>query len=166
MEVKIIRSSRRRRTISARLVKDMLLIQAPALLSQERLDKIVTGFKLKFEKKRLKEELDRKDDLADIAGRLNQKYFGNKLKINSIKYVTTQNCKFGCCNYRTGEIRISHKIGFMPTWVREYVLIHEMAHLIEPNHSKAFWDILSCYKLSERAKGYLMAAGLNSEGVI
>ena len=47
----------------------------------------------------------------------------------------------------------------MPEWVRRYVLIHEMAHLIEPNHSRAFWDIVSRYKLTERARGYLMAVG-------
>jgi hypothetical protein len=48
----------------------------------------------------------------------------------------------------------------MPEWVRKYVVIHEMAHLVEPNHSRAFWDIVSRYKLAERARGYLMAAGV------
>jgi predicted metal-dependent hydrolase len=163
MEVKIIRSRRRKRTISARLVKDTLLVSAPLLLSQERLEKIVADFKIKFEKKRLKQELDRKQNLIDIAGKLNEQYFQNKLKINSIEYVTDQNSKFGCCNYRDAHIRISHRIGLMPAWVRDYVLIHEMAHLVEPNHSRAFWDIVDRYELAERARGYLMAAGLESE---
>ncbi len=159
MEVKITRSHRRKRTVSARLVKDLLMVSAPYLLSQERLDNIVTDFKLKFERKRLKEDLDKKQDLLDIVANLNKKYFGNKLRINSVEYVTNQNSKFGCCNYRSADIRISHKIGLMPGWVRNYVLIHEMAHLIEPNHSKLFWDIVSRYKLAERARGYLMATG-------
>jgi hypothetical protein len=94
---------------------------------------------------------------------LNEKYFQNRLKINSIEYVTGQNSKFGCCKYSTGEIRISHKVGAMPEWVRIYVLVHEMAHLIEPNHSKAFWDIVHRYKLAERAKGFLMAVGLDMQ---
>ncbi|MCX5698911.1 MAG: M48 family metallopeptidase [Candidatus Omnitrophica bacterium] len=159
MEVKIIRSQRRRRWISARLVNDLLLINAPLALSQERLDKIISGFKLKFARKKLKTELDKEKNLSDLASALNQKYFDNKLKIDSIEYATNQNSRFGCCNYRAAKIRISHKIGLMPKWVRKYVLMHEMAHLIQPNHSQAFWDIVSRYKLTERARGYLMAAG-------
>lgn len=162
MEVKIIRSPKRHRTVSARLVNGLLLVSAPLMLSQERLDKLVTGFKLKFARKKLKEGLDKEQNLLDLANSLNQKYFGNKLKLESIEYVTTQNSRFGCCNYRTSKIRISHKIGLLPEWVRKYVLIHEMAHLIEPNHSKVFWDIVARYKLSERARGYLMAASLSS----
>ena len=160
MEVKIIRSRRRRRTISARLVKGQLLVSAPLVFPQERLEKIIADFKVKLEKKRIKRELDRQQSLIDVACKLNEKYFQNKLAINSIEYVTSQNSKFGCCNYRSANIRISHKVGLMPEWVRNYVLIHEMAHLIEPNHSSAFWELVSRYKLTERARGYLMAVGI------
>ncbi len=161
MEVKIIRSPRRLRTISASLAKDVLLVNAPAIISQERLEAVIADFKLKFERKKLKESLDRNQNLIDIAGKLNKKYFGNKLRISSIEYVTNQNSKFGCCNCRSADIRISHKIGLMPGWVRKYVLIHEMAHLIEPNHNKRFWDIVARYKLAERARGFLIATGLD-----
>ena len=159
MEVKIIRSRRRRRSVGARLINDLLLINAPLLLSQERLDKIVSDFKLKFARQKLKTELDKEKNLQDLASALNEKYFENKLKIESIEYAVNQNSRFGCCNYRTAKIRISHKIGLLPNWVRKYVLMHEMAHLIQPNHSRAFWDIVYRYKLTERARGYLMAAG-------
>ena len=159
MEIKIIRSSRRKRTVGARLVNDTLLIHAPATLSQERLERIVADFKIKFEKKKIKEDLDRREPLKDIAARLNAKYFGNALKINSVEYVTNHNSKFGCCLFRTGDIRLSHQVGLMPKWVRNYVILHEMAHLIEPNHSKAFWNILCRYRFCERARGYLLAVG-------
>ena len=163
MEVKIVRSRRRLRTVSARLIKDTLLVSAPLMLSRERLEKIVTDFKVKFERKKLKAELDKSDNLTERARRINEKYFDNKLKINSIEYAADQNRKFGCCNYRSANIRISHRIGLMPEWVRDYVIIHELAHLIEPNHSSAFWDIVSRYKLTERARGYLIAASLDIE---
>lgn len=160
MQIKIIRSHRRKRTVSARLDKDVLLIRAPLMISHERLGKIIDDLKSRFERKRLKEELEQKQDLSEIAASLNQKFFDNKLKINSIAYTPNQNRQFGCCSYREGDIRISHRVGLMPKWVRNYVLIHEMAHLIVPNHSRAFWDIVSRYRLTERARGYLLAAGL------
>lgn len=163
MEVKITRSNRRLRTVSARLVNDTLLISAPVDLPEGRLEKITADFKSKFEKKKLKEELSRKQDLREIAALLNKKYFGNQLKINSIEYVSGQSSKFGCCNYHSANIRISHRVGLMPRWVRDYVLIHEMAHLLEPNHSRAFWNIVSRYKLAERARGYLMAVGFDMD---
>lgn len=156
MEIKVTRSKRRLRTVSARLVDKTLLVSAPLMLSQERLDKIVANFREKFARKIIKDGLGRSDDLAKRASRINERYFGNKLKLNSIEYVAHQNCKFGCCNYQTASIRISHKIGLMPEWVRDYVVLHEMAHLLEPNHSRAFWEIVSRYKLTEKAKGFLM----------
>ncbi|MFA5276780.1 MAG: M48 family metallopeptidase [Candidatus Omnitrophota bacterium] len=163
MEIKIVRSHRRLRTVSARMVNDCLVVSAPLTLSENHLEEIVSGFKLKFEKKRIKDELNKNQPLSEVAGILNEKYFNNQLKINSIEYVSGQNSKYGCCNYRTGCISVSHKVGLMPAWVRDYVLIHEMAHLVVPNHSKAFWDIVYRYKLTERARGYLMAAGVNME---
>lgn len=163
MEVKIIRSPRRRRTVSARLVKDVLLVSAPVFMPRERLEKMVANFKERFQRKRLKEELNQKEDLASVAQRLNERYFENKLNVKAIEYSINQNSKFGCCNYRTGHIRVSHRLGLMPAWVRDYVIVHELAHLLQPNHSRAFWDIVSRYELSERAKGYLMAVGLARE---
>lgn len=160
MEIKIIRSHRRRRTVSARLINNILEIKAPAALPQFRLEKIVNDFRIKFERRMKKEEMERKEGLPKIAARINQKFFDNKIKFNSIEYVTTQNRRYGCCNFNTGNIRISDRVGFMPAWVRDYVVLHEMAHLMEPNHGRAFWQIVSRYRLSERARGFLLGAGL------
>ena len=44
--------------------------------------------------------------------------------------------------------------------------MHEMAHLIEPNHGKEFWRIVSRYPLAERARGYLIGAGIGKDGEI
>lgn len=163
MEVKIVRSLRRKKTVSARLVKDVILINAPHHIHEFQLDKIVSQFKERFQRRKLKEELNKNEDLLSVFHRLNEKYFENKLKLTAIEYVTNQNTRFGCCNYQTGCIRISHRLSTMPVWVRDYVVMHEMAHLLEPNHSKAFWDIVSRYTLAERARGYLMAVGLAQE---
>ncbi len=161
--IKILRSKKRRRTVSARMIKDILVVRAPENIPESRLEKVVAELKARIERKHLKEELNIHQYLLTRAKEFNLQYFENKLKINSIEYVTDQNSKFGCCNYRTGCIRISHRISAMPQWVRDYVVIHELAHLAVPDHSKAFWDIVNRYKLAERARGYLIAAGSEME---
>lgn len=162
-KIKIIRSNKRRKTISSRLIKETMLVYAPVCVSDKKLSKIIDNFKKRFEARKHRQQLNQKHDLKTIAERLNKEYFGGSLSISSIEYVSNQNKIFGCCNYKTRKIRISHRLGQMPIWVRDYVIVHEMAHLVEPNHSRAFWNIVSRYKLAERARGYLMAKGLNSE---
>ena len=163
MVLKIIRSDNRCKTISARLVENTMLVHAPSGISDAELEKIIDKLKRRLHKRKIKNELDKTQSLTIAADRLNKEYFNSKLEIVSITYSANQDRIFGCCNYRTKQIRISHRLVQMPYWVRHYVIVHEMAHLIEPNHSKAFWDIVYRYRLTERARGYLMAKGLDSE---
>jgi len=162
--VKILRSKRRKRTISARMLKDILVVRAPENIPESRLEKAITDLKERIERKQLKEELNKDENLVRRAKEFNLEYFENKLKIDSIEYVTNQNSKFGCCDYRAGRIRISHRISAMPQWVRDYVIIHELAHLAVPDHSQAFWEIVNRYKLTERARGYLLGVGAQEDG--
>jgi len=162
-EIKIIRSDNRRKTISARLVENTMLVYAPSGISDAELKKIIDKLKKRLHKRKIKNELDKTQGLTVAADRLNKEYFKSKLEIISITYSANQDKIFGSCNYKTKEIRISHQLVQMPYWVRDYVIIHEMAHLIEANHSKAFWDIVYRYRLTERARGYLMAKGLDSD---
>jgi predicted metal-dependent hydrolase len=162
-EIKIVRSPKRKRTVSAKLNNGVLLVNAPAGIPDKELDKIISKFKETLLKKKLKRELNKKQELKNIAEKLNQEYFGGRLKIESIEYSTNQNSRFGCCNIKTGKILISHRLATMPEWVRDYVIIHELAHLMVPNHSQAFQELTTKYKLKERAIGYLMAQGFEEK---
>jgi len=156
MNIKIIRSRKRKKTISARLVNDEIVLRVPAHLTLQQEKDAVEKLVGRIEKSRIRNKLNSEDELKKRADLLNRRYFDGRLKITSIKYVTNQNFRYGSCTSVDGTIRISHTISKMPSWVQDYVIIHELAHLLQPNHSKAFWELVNQYELSERARGYLM----------
>jgi predicted metal-dependent hydrolase len=124
---------------------------------------IIDNLKAKVEKKLRRHQQKSDQTLEARAQELNRRYFGRKLTWQSIRYVTNQKKRFGSCTSSYGTIRISHRVQRMPAWVRDYVLVHELAHLIEPNHSRAFWDLVNRYPKTERARGYLMAIGMEAD---
>jgi len=50
--------------------------------------------------------------------------------------------KWGSCNHRAGHIRLNTELIKKPKHLLEYVVVHEMAHLLEPTHSERFLGIL------------------------
>ncbi len=161
--VEVIRSKRRRKTVGARLENGVLVIRAPAELSDEELEPIIAGLRKRMERRKRRRPLS-DADLDRRAEELNQKYFDGRLKWHSIRYVTNQNSRFGSCTPEDRTIRLSHRLGTMPTWVRDYVIVHELAHLQEANHGPQFWELVNQYPLTERARGYLMAIGDEASG--
>lgn len=164
-EVKVIRTRRRSRSASARMVRDTLYVRVPYRIADTDLEAVVKDLKGRIEKKLLKKDLNSDRSLARRASELNKQYFSGKLRFDSIEYVTDQSSKFGCCDYERRSIRIAHHVAFMPAWVRDYVLVHELAHLVCHGHGADFWKLVNRYRHTERAKGFLLAKGyeLNDE---
>ena len=73
----------------------------------------------------------------------------------AVSWVTNQQQRWGSCTPSTGVIRLSHRLQPLPAWVVDYVLLHELAHLVEPTHSEHFWSLVGRYPAAEKAKGYL-----------
>ncbi len=162
MDVRIIRSPKRKKTVSAKLCGNELLIRLPSGLSKSEEARWIEKMSRRMDRERQKHEPD-SDALVKRANELNRRYFNGRLKINSIKYVTNQNSVFGSCTPSRGTIRISHRVAEMPQWVNDYLIIHEMAHLVHPDHSNAFWDVVNRYRYTERARGYLIAKGMEED---
>jgi hypothetical protein len=74
----------------------------------------------------------------------------------SVEWSDRQMRRWGSCS-SDGRIRVSNRLASMPSWVLDWVLIHELAHLQEPNHGPRFKALVDRYELAERAQGYLMA---------
>ena len=157
--IEIIRSERRRKSVSAELKQGTLIVRAPAKMSDKELQPIVAKLKKRLARRR-KTSPANDTELEKRAKELNKQYFNGRLQWQSIRYVTNQNKRFGSCTPSQGTIRLSHRLIEMPKWVHDYVLIHELAHLEEANHGPNFWKLVNAYPLTERARGYLMAVGL------
>ncbi len=153
MDVKIIRSADRKKTVQARIVGGTLQIHLPLGLHREEERKIIEEMKEKIEKRNQKKQMNKDDYLIKRFSEFNNRYFQGKLKVNSIEFVTNQERTNGSCTPNRGTIRLSHKLLEMPKWVLDYVLMHEMTHLVHPNHSKEFWAKVGEYQYTERARG-------------
>ncbi|CAM5425798.1 metal-dependent hydrolase [Streptomyces purpurascens] len=94
-------------------------------------------------------------ELAERARRLSDQYFGGRARPASVRWVTNQNTRWGSCTPSEGSIRLSHRLQGMPEYVIDYVLLHELAHLLVPGHGPRFWELLEAYPRTERARGYL-----------
>jgi predicted metal-dependent hydrolase len=163
METRIIRSNKRVKTVSGRIVDGVLEILAPSDISDQHLAPIIAQLRSKIEKKQYKKQQKQQLDhqaLVQIANRLNREYFQGKLHWEALVWSTQQNKRYGSCTPALRTIRISHRLATMPRFVLEYVVMHELAHLIEANHGPRFWKLVDQYPRTERARGYLMAVGL------
>ena len=161
MKTKIIRSAKRKKTVQARVVDGVLQVLAPAHLSDAELAPIVDDLRKKLANRAKKAKLD-DQSLGRRARELNRQYFDGQLEWTSIRWVTNQNKRAGSCTPAQGTIRISHRVAEMPAFVRDYVLVHELAHLLEPNHSARFWELVNGYPKAERARGFLMGVGMEA----
>ncbi|MGP8322090.1 MAG: SprT-like domain-containing protein [Methanosarcinaceae archaeon] len=160
LPVEVIRSHKRKKTVQAKLMDGKLRIYLPAGLSKKRESELIEKMRARIEKKRLERELNDDDYLKTRFNEFNKRFFKGELQISSIKFVTNHNACNGSCTPAKGTIRISHRLANMPKWVLDYLIMHEMAHLLHPDHSKRFWDKVNEYRYTERARGFLICKGM------
>lgn len=95
------------------------------------------------------------DALEARARELSRVYLAGRAVPGQVRWVTNQNSRWGSCTPSERTIRLSHRLQGMPEYVVDYVLLHELAHLLVPDHGPRFWALLEGYPRTERARGYL-----------
>lgn len=150
LPVEIVRSRRRRKTVQATIVDGVIRVQAPASMSARELDEHVQHLVSRLERRYRSESVD----LVDRARRLSKRF--GLPRATSVVWAE-QRSQWGSCTTTTGEIRVSNRLAAYPPWVLDYVLVHELAHLVHADHSPAFAEVVAQYPLAERARGFLMA---------
>jgi predicted metal-dependent hydrolase len=91
---------------------------------------------------------------------LSQRYLEGLARPASVRWVENQQHRWGSCTPADKTIRLSHRLQGMPSWVVDYVLLHELTHLLEKNHTKTFWRMVDRFPKAERARGFLEGVAL------
>ena len=151
LEVEVVRSEKRKRTMQAYIVDGKLRVLVPAGLPQEQESKLVETMIARANRKLSSAGVD-------LMGRATQLATKYRLPTPaSAEWSDRQQARWGSCTSSEGRIRISNRLASMPGWVLDWVLVHELAHLEEANHGERFQALAGRYELGERAKGYLIA---------
>jgi predicted metal-dependent hydrolase len=154
MQVEVVRSAKRRKTISARQVGDVLRVSIPATMTKADEAKWVDEMVKRMSRKATAASVDLTQRAAALAARY-------RLPVpDSIRWVDNQESRWGSCTPVDRAIRISTRVAAFPPWVVDYVVLHELAHLVEAGHGPRFWAIVERYPRCERARGFLIAKGL------
>jgi len=151
------RSARRRRTVTAYREHGRTVVLIPAAFSaaEERrwVDQMVA--KLQTREERRKRTLASDDDLVARARELSVAHLDGVAVPASVRWVDNQNRRWGSCTPADRTIRLSSRLRGMPEFVVDYVLVHELAHLLEPSHDARFWALVHGYPQADRALGFL-----------
>jgi predicted metal-dependent hydrolase len=154
-EVEVRRSKRRRRTVSAYREGDRIIVMIPASLTRQEESEWVEKMVLRLARSEARRKPSDESLLARAHG-LNDRYLGGMATPGSVRWVENQQSRWGSCTPSDRTIRLSVRLQGMPSWVIDYVLVHELAHLLEPGHDPRFWAWVERYPQAERARGYLL----------
>jgi predicted metal-dependent hydrolase len=152
--VEVRRSRRRKRTVSAYRRDGKVIVMIPDRFTRAEEAEWVTTMLDRLDRSD-KRRRRTDDQLMRRAREMCRDYLHGKVEPASVRWVDNMTTRWASCTTSTGEIRLSDRLQTMPAWVVDYVLLHELAHLIEPTHNKRFWHWVERYPRSERARGFL-----------
>jgi predicted metal-dependent hydrolase len=136
--VEVVRSTKRKRSVGARLEQGVVKV-------------VVREMVRRFERKMATENVD-------LMARAHELASAHMLPLpNSIEWSDKLTAVWGLCTPHTGEVKVSTRLVGFPTWVLDYVIVHELAHLVIADHGADFWHVVNRYPRTERAIGYLIA---------
>jgi predicted metal-dependent hydrolase len=160
--VEVRRSRKRRRTVAAYREDDKVVVLVPARFTRAEEKEWVATMLARLERS---EQRRRPSDagLRQRAAELSEKYLEALPDPLTVRWVANQNSRWGSCTPSDRSIRLSTRLQGMPAWVIDYVLVHELAHLIESGHTPTFWSWVDRFPKAERAKGFLEGVAAASQ---
>lgn len=154
--VKVIRSERRKKSSAARFVDGVIEVRIPSWMNEAQEREQVESLRARVERK-----LSVKEASVDLSARARKLAAVYDLPApQEIRWVTNQVHRWASCSYEDGVIRMSSRLTGVPDWVLDYVILHELTHLVEATHNAEFHRLMDRYPKAERAEGFLEAMSL------
>src|SRR5215207_1706441 len=145
---------RRRSTVSAYREGNRVVVLLPGRMSRaDEAHWVATMLERLVGQEQRRQPTD--TQLLRRAEALSQRYLQGRANPATVRWSTTQNARWGSCTPSDRSIRVTMRLRGMPQWVLDYVLLHELAHLVVPTHGPQFWALLEEYPHTNRARGYL-----------
>ena len=162
-EFRVIRSTRRKRSISALRQNGIIEIHIPDRMSRKDEFAIIPEM-IEIVLRREAKSLSSDAALAQMAERLLELYLPDFHERPTAITWRTMRERWGSCTTSDGTIRISLRLNGAPDYVVECVLFHELIHLRVPGHGKDFYAYLDRYPEKARAEAFLegFEAGLSA----
>lgn len=159
--VEVRRSAKRRSTVSAYRDGERTVVLIPARMSRAEERKWVA---VMLERLATQETRRRPSDVALLARahQLSARYLDGAADPTTVRWVSNQRHRWGSCSPSDRSVRLSTRLRGMPTYVIDYVLVHELAHLFHAGHGPEFWALVARYPKAERARGYLEGAAASA----
>lgn len=149
--IEVRRSTRRKKTIEAYRNGEKVIVSIPARMSQREAAEVVD----EMVKKILHEEgALTNDQLFERAMLLNKKYLDGAAVPVSVEWSSRMSRIWGACTIEDRTIRISDRLRDAPAYALDYLLLHELIHIVIPGHGADFRELLERYPELARAEGY------------
>lgn len=151
--VEVIRSPRRRRTASAAVRDGVVVVRIPADLPEAAAAEVVAALVARLTGEAQAARAGGDEALARRAAELADRYLDG-VRPRSVRWAGRMRSRFGSCS-TDGHIRLSREVAAFPAYVRDYLLLHELAHLVVRDHSPRFDRLLRRYPDADRAQAFL-----------
>lgn len=152
------RGTRRRKYVEGTLVGDRLRVSFPSWMSLDEAQRTAEELRVRMQRRVAASRID----LPRRARALSRR-FGLPEPL-LVEWSDRQQHRWGSCTIEDRAIRVSARLASFPDWVLDYVLVHELAHLLEASHGPRFRELVDRYPLAERARGFLIAKDLEPDG--
>ena len=154
-EYELIRS--KRKSLALQVKGDgTVVVRAPLRLSEDKIDRFVREHLdwIEKQKDRIQElsgkrhvitEQERADGIQKALKIFPERtaFFAERMGVDYGRItVREQKTRWGSCSQK-GNLNFNWKLALMPEEILDYLVVHELAHRVEMNHSPAFWAVVA-----------------------